>query len=189
MRLKEARHDDELHHLRPAEGAKTDKTRVGRGEGSKGKTAGRGTKGTKARKNVPARFEGGQMPTTDALLKLKGFTNRNRVEYQVVNAGDISLCPSRRAAPSVSRISSPRARSARTNWSRSWATAVGRADDHRQQVHGVAKEKIAAAGGTATGSLIRCSPGAQHRHPPGCVITLLEFKSCLSPEGDSPASA
>ncbi|WP_207840247.1 50S ribosomal protein L15 [Williamsia soli] len=79
-----------LHHLRPAPGSKTEKTRVGRGEGSKGKTAGRGTKGTKARKNVPARFEGGQMPIHMRLPKLKGFTNRNRVEYQVVNLADIN---------------------------------------------------------------------------------------------------
>ena len=79
-----------VHHLRPAPGAKTAKTRVGRGEGSKGKTAGRGTKGTKARKNVPAGFEGGQMPIHMRLPKLKGFTNRNRVEYQVVNVGDIA---------------------------------------------------------------------------------------------------
>ena len=79
-----------LHHLRPAPGAKTEKTRVGRGEGSKGKTAGRGTNGTKARKNVPAAFEGGQMPIHMRLPKLKGFTNPNRVEYQVVNVGDIA---------------------------------------------------------------------------------------------------
>src|SRR5215469_8337276 len=79
-----------IHHLRPAPGAKTEKTRVGRGEGSKGKTAGRGTKGTKARKNVPARFEGGQMPIHMRLPKLKGFRNRFRVEYQVVNVGDIA---------------------------------------------------------------------------------------------------
>ena len=79
-----------LHHLRPAPGAKTEKTRLGRGEGSKGKTAGRGTKGTKARKNVPAAFEGGQMPIHMRLPKLKGFTNPNRVEYQVVNVGDIA---------------------------------------------------------------------------------------------------
>ncbi|UEA58142.1 50S ribosomal protein L15 [Gordonia otitidis] len=79
-----------LHHLRPAPGAKTEKTRLGRGEGSKGKTAGRGTKGTKARKNVPAGFEGGQMPIHMRLPKLKGFTNPNRVEYQVVNVGDIA---------------------------------------------------------------------------------------------------
>ncbi|WP_204456039.1 50S ribosomal protein L15 [Actinokineospora baliensis] len=79
-----------IHHLRPAPGANTAKTRVGRGEGSKGKTAGRGTKGTKARKNVPARFEGGQMPIQMRLPKLKGFKNRFRVEYQVVNVGDIA---------------------------------------------------------------------------------------------------
>lgn len=79
-----------LHHLRPAEGAHKDKTRVGRGEASKGKTAGRGTKGTKARKNVPAAFEGGQMPIHMRLPKLKGFKNRFRVEYQVVNVGDIA---------------------------------------------------------------------------------------------------
>lgn len=78
-----------IHHLRPAPGSKTDKVRVGRGEGSKGKTAGRGTKGTKARKNVSARFEGGQMPLHMRLPKLKGFKNRFRVEYQVVNVGDL----------------------------------------------------------------------------------------------------
>jgi large subunit ribosomal protein L15 len=74
-----------VHHLRPAPGAHTAKTRVGRGEGSKGKTAGRGTKGTKARYQVPAAFEGGQMPLHMRLPKLKGFTNRFRTEYQVVN--------------------------------------------------------------------------------------------------------
>ncbi len=74
-----------LHHLRPAPGAKTAKTRVGRGEGSKGKTAGRGTKGTKARYQVPASFEGGQMPIHMRLPKLKGFKNPFKVEFQVVN--------------------------------------------------------------------------------------------------------
>jgi large subunit ribosomal protein L15 len=74
-----------VHHLRPAPGAKTAKTRVGRGEGSKGKTAGRGTKGTKARYQVPDRFEGGQMPLHMRLPKLRGFTNPFRVQYQVVN--------------------------------------------------------------------------------------------------------
>ena len=75
-----------LHHLRPAPGAKTEKTRVGRGEGGKrGKTAGRGTKGTGARKNVPQNFEGGQMPLHMRLPKLRGFKNPFRVEYQVVN--------------------------------------------------------------------------------------------------------
>jgi large subunit ribosomal protein L15 len=74
-----------VHHLRPAPGAHTPKTRVGRGEGSKGKTAGRGTKGTKARYQVPAVFEGGQMPLHMRLPALKGFKNRFRTEYQVVN--------------------------------------------------------------------------------------------------------
>jgi len=79
-----------LHDLRPAPGSKTKRTRVGRGEGSKGKTAGRGTKGTKARKNVPVTFEGGQMPIHMRLPKLKGFKNRFRTEYEVVNVGDIN---------------------------------------------------------------------------------------------------
>jgi large subunit ribosomal protein L15 len=74
-----------LHHLRPAPGARTAKTRVGRGEGSKGKTAGRGTKGSKARYQVPASFEGGQMPIHMRLPKLKGFKNPFKVEFQVVN--------------------------------------------------------------------------------------------------------
>jgi large subunit ribosomal protein L15 len=79
-----------VHHLRPAPGAHTKKTRVGRGEGSKGKTAGRGTKGTKARYQVPANFEGGQMPIHMRLPKLKGFRNRFRVEFQVVNVATLA---------------------------------------------------------------------------------------------------
>ncbi len=79
-----------IHHLRPAPGSHTPKTRVGRGQGSKGKTAGRGTKGTKARYQVPAGFEGGQMPIHMRLPMLKGFKNRFRVEYQVVNAGRLA---------------------------------------------------------------------------------------------------
>ncbi|PPG23144.1 50S ribosomal protein L15 [Rathayibacter toxicus] len=74
-----------VHHLRPAAGAKKAKTRVGRGEGSKGKTAGRGTKGTKARYQVRLGFEGGQMPLHMRTPKLRGFKNPFRVEYQVVN--------------------------------------------------------------------------------------------------------
>ena len=74
-----------VHHLRPAPGAHKPKTRVGRGEGSKGKTAGRGTKGTKARYQVPESFEGGQMPFHMRVPKLKGFKNPFRTEYQVVN--------------------------------------------------------------------------------------------------------
>ena len=79
-----------LHDLRPTAGANKPKTRVGRGEASKGKTAGRGTKGTKARKQVSAAFEGGQMPIHMRLPKLKGFKNPNHVEYQVVNVADLA---------------------------------------------------------------------------------------------------
>ena len=79
-----------VHHLRPAPGAHTKKTRVGRGEGSKGKTAGRGTKGTKARYQVPASFEGGQLPLHMRLPKLKGFNNRFRAEFQVVNVAKLA---------------------------------------------------------------------------------------------------
>jgi len=79
-----------IHHLRPAPGAHTAKTRVGRGEGSKGKTAGRGTKGTGARNNVSARFEGGQTPLHMRLPKLSGFKNRNKVVFQVVNLDRIA---------------------------------------------------------------------------------------------------
>ena len=79
-----------LHDLRPAPGSKTARTRVGRGEGSKGKTSGRGTKGTKARKNVPSTFEGGQMPIHMRLPKLKGFRNASRVEFQVVNVARLA---------------------------------------------------------------------------------------------------
>ena len=79
-----------LHHLRPAPGAKTAKTRVGRGQGSKGKTAGRGTKGSGARKTVPQNFEGGQMPLHMRLPKLRGFKNPFRVEYQIVNLSRVA---------------------------------------------------------------------------------------------------
>jgi large subunit ribosomal protein L15 len=74
-----------VHHLRPAPGAKTAKTRVGRGEGSKGKTAGRGTKGSGARRNISESFEGGQMPMHMRVPKLRGFKNPFRTEYQIVN--------------------------------------------------------------------------------------------------------
>jgi large subunit ribosomal protein L15 len=79
-----------VHHLRPAPGAHTPKTRVGRGEGSKGKTAGRGTKGSGARQNIPANFEGGQMPIHMRLPKLKGFKNPFKVSYQVVNVARLA---------------------------------------------------------------------------------------------------
>jgi large subunit ribosomal protein L15 len=111
-----------VHHLRPAPGAKTARTRVGRGEGSKGKTAGRGTKGTKARYQVPARFEGGQMPLHMRLPKLRGFKNPFRTEYQVVNLDRLSeLFPDGGEVTVEDLV--PRAPSARASWSRSWAAA------------------------------------------------------------------
>jgi large subunit ribosomal protein L15 len=80
-----------LHHLKPADGAKKDRTRVGRGRsGARGKTAGRGTKGWGARHNPKPGFEGGQMPLQRRVPKLKGFTNPNRVEFAVVNVGTLA---------------------------------------------------------------------------------------------------
>jgi large subunit ribosomal protein L15 len=79
-----------LHHLRPAPGSKKSRMRVGRGEGSKGKTAGRGTKGTKARYQVKAGLEGGNLNFVMRTPKLRGFTNPFRVEYQVVNLDRIT---------------------------------------------------------------------------------------------------
>ncbi len=79
-----------LHHLRPAPGAKKAKTRKGRGEASKGKTAGRGGKGTHARNTVRPGFEGGQLPLVMRLPKLRGFKNPARIEYQAVNVATIN---------------------------------------------------------------------------------------------------
>jgi large subunit ribosomal protein L15 len=110
-----------IHHLRPAPGSHKPKTRVGRGEASKGKTAGRGTKGTKARYQVPARFEGGQMPLYMRLPKLKGFTNRFRVEYQVVNLEWIATHYPKGGAVTPEDLSL-RVRSVMASWSRCLAT-------------------------------------------------------------------
>lgn len=140
-----------LHHLRPAPGAKTDKTRVGRGEGSKGKTAGRGTKGTKARKNVPAAFEGGQMPIHMRLPKLKGFTNRNRIEYQVVNVGDIARLFPQGGTIGVDELVAAGAvrknKLVKVLGDGELGVAVNITAD---KFTASAKEKIAAAGGSAT---------------------------------------
>jgi large subunit ribosomal protein L15 len=140
-----------LHHLRPAPGAKTAKTRVGRGEGSKGKTAGRGTKGTKARYQVPASFEGGQMPIHMRLPKLKGFKNPFKVEFQVVNLDRINdLFPEGGTvgvedlvAKGAVRDGSP----VKVLGSGELSVAV-QVSAHAFSAS--AKEKIAAAGGTAT---------------------------------------
>ena len=140
-----------LHHLRPAPGAKTDKTRVGRGEGSKGKTAGRGTKGTKARYQVPAAFEGGQMPLHMRLPKLKGFKNPFKVQFQIVNLDRINeLFPDGGTvgvedliAKGAVRDNSP----VKVLGSGDLSVAV---QVSAHAFSGSAKEKIAAAGGTAT---------------------------------------
>jgi large subunit ribosomal protein L15 len=138
------------HHLRPAPGAHKAKTRTGRGEASKGKTAGRGTKGTKARSTVPAGFEGGQMPLIRRVPKLKGFKNPFRVEYQVVNLGRLAelypeggeVTPEDLAAKGAVRSGRP-------------VKILGNGDISvtvQVKAHafsGSAKEKIAGAGGTA----------------------------------------
>ena len=139
-----------VHHLRPAPGAHTAKTRVGRGEGSKGKTAGRGTKGTRARGGVPARFEGGQMPIHMRLPKRKGFVNPFRTEYQVVNTGRLAelfpqggeVGPAELIAKGAVRDGAP-------------IKVLGEGDlavALRVRAHkfsGSARDKIAAAGGSA----------------------------------------
>jgi large subunit ribosomal protein L15 len=140
-----------LHDLRPAPGSKKARTRVGRGDGSKGKTAGRGTKGTKARKNVPATFEGGQMPIHMRLPKLKGFKNRFRTEYEIVNVGDISRLFPRGGAIGVDELVAKGA--VRKN---SLVKVLGdgeltvKVDVSAHKFSGSAREKISAAGGSAT---------------------------------------
>jgi large subunit ribosomal protein L15 len=140
-----------LHDLKPAPGSKKARTRVGRGDGSKGKTAGRGTKGTKARKNVPATFEGGQMPIHMRLPKLKGFKNRFRTEYEVVNVGDISRLFPEGGAIGVAELVAKGA--VRKN---SLVKVLGdgeltvNVDVSAHKFSGSAREKITAAGGSAT---------------------------------------
>jgi large subunit ribosomal protein L15 len=140
-----------LHHLRPAPGAKTAKTRVGRGEGSKGKTAGRGTKGTKARYQVPTAFEGGQMPIHMRLPKLKGFKNPFKVVFQVVNLDRISeLFPEGGAITVADLITKGAVRDGhpvKVLGSGDITVAVQVTAD---AFSGAAKEKIEAAGGSVT---------------------------------------
>ena len=141
-----------LHHLRPAPGSKSDKIRVGRGEGGKrGKTAGRGTKGTKARKNVPAAFEGGQMPLHMRLPKLKGFKNRFRTEYQVVNIGDIArLFPEGGSVGVDELVAAGAVRKNQLVKFLAQGELKGKVDVTANKFSGAAKEKIEAAGGTVT---------------------------------------
>ncbi|WP_034494108.1 50S ribosomal protein L15 [Actinomyces gerencseriae] len=140
-----------LHHLRPAPGSKKAKTRVGRGEASKGKTAGRGTKGTKARRQVRPGFEGGQMPLHMRLPKLRGFKNPNRIEYQPVNVGRIAeLFPAGGTITVEDLVAAGAVRKHRP------VKVLGSGDvDVRLDVvvdawSGSAKEKIEAAGGSLT---------------------------------------
>ena len=140
-----------LHHLRPAPGAHSAKTRVGRGEASKGKTAGRGTKGTKARYQVPHGFEGGQTPLHMRLPKLRGFKNPNKVHYQVVNldklsslfpeGGDVTVDDL--VAKGAVRANQP----VKVLGTGEISVAINITAD---KFSGSAAEKIAAAGGTTT---------------------------------------
>jgi len=143
-----------VHHLRPAPGAKTAKTRVGRGEGSKGKTAGRGTKGTSARYQVSAAFEGGQMPLHMRLPKMKGLKNRprNKVVFQVVNLDRLAeLFPE---GGEIGPIELAEAGAVRRNQPVK-VLGTGELGGVTLQISAhafseSAKEKIAAAGGSAT---------------------------------------
>jgi large subunit ribosomal protein L15 len=137
------------HHLRPAPGAHKPKARKGRGEASKGKTAGRGTKGTKARTTVPVGFEGGQMPLIRRVPKLKGFKNPFRVEYQVVNVAKIAeLFPEGGEVTPEGLVAKGAVRAGRP------VKVLGTGDISvavQVKAHafsGSAKEKIAGAGGT-----------------------------------------
>jgi large subunit ribosomal protein L15 len=140
-----------LHHLRPAPGAKTARTRVGRGEASKGKTAGRGTKGTKARYQVSAGFEGGQMPIHMRLPKLKGFKNPFKVEFQVVNLDRINaLFPEGGTVGVADLVAKGAVRDGhpvKVLGSGEISVAV---DVSAHAFSSSAKEKIAAAGGSTT---------------------------------------
>ncbi len=140
-----------VHHLRPAPGAKTAKTRVGRGEGSKGKTAGRGTKGTKARYQVPESFEGGQMPLHMRLPKLRGFTNPFRVEYQVVNLDKLgALFPEGGTVGVDELVAKGAVRKGQPVKVLGTGEVSVKLDVTAHRFSGSARDKIAAAGGTTT---------------------------------------
>ena len=140
-----------VHHLRPAPGAKTAKTRVGRGDGSKGKTAGRGTKGTGARDRLPQNFEGGQMPLHMRVPKLRGFSNPFRVQYQVVNVSRLAeLFPEGGSVGVDDLVAAGAVRAGQP------VKVLGNGDISVpvqvsvQAFSASAKQKITAAGGTAT---------------------------------------
>ncbi|HEX8508668.1 MAG TPA: 50S ribosomal protein L15 [Propionibacteriaceae bacterium] len=140
-----------VHHLRPAPGAHTAKTRVGRGQGSKGKTAGRGTKGSAARNTVGQNFEGGQMPMHMRVPKLRGFKNPFRTDYQIVNLDRLSaLFPEGGTVDVADLVAAGAVRDGHL------VKVLGTGDISvalQVSAHafsGSAKEKIAAAGGSAT---------------------------------------
>jgi len=141
-----------LHHLRPAPGSHKKKIRVGRGAASKGKTAGRGTKGQGARRNIPARFEGGQTPLHMRLPKLSGFTPRNKVPFQVVNLDRLAslfpdggeIGPDELVAAGAVRGNQP----IKVLGSGELSTVALRVSAHAFSAS--AKEKISAAGGSTT---------------------------------------
>jgi large subunit ribosomal protein L15 len=140
-----------VHHLKPAPGSHTRKTRVGRGEGSKGKTAGRGTKGTKARYQVPAAFEGGQMPLHMRLPKLKGFKNRFRVTYQVVNVAQLEkLFPQGGTVDLEALVNAGAVRKGEPVKVLGDGELSVKLDITANAFSGSAREKIAAAGGSVT---------------------------------------
>ena len=140
-----------LHHLRPAPGAKRAKTRVGRGEGSKGQSSGRGTKGTGARKQVSPAFEGGQMPLHMRLPKLKGFNNPFKVGYQVVNLDRISeLFPEGGAVGPADLAARGAVRAGRPVKVLGQGEISSAVQLRAHAFSASAKEKIAAAGGSTT---------------------------------------
>jgi len=140
-----------VHHLRPAPGAHQAKTRVGRGQGSKGKTAGRGTKGSAARNNVGENFEGGQMPMHMRVPKLRGFKNPFRTEYQIVNLDKLNaLFPEGGSVDVADLVAAGAVRDGHL------VKILGTGDlsvalqVSAHAFSGSAKEKIAAAGGSTT---------------------------------------
>ena len=140
-----------IHHLRPAPGSHTPKTRVGRGEGSKGKAAGRGTKGSKARRNISAAFEGGQMPLHMRLPKLKGFKNPFKVEFQVVNLGRINeLFPEGGTVGVDELVAKGAVRDGHPVKVLGQGDLSVKVDVTANAFSGSAKEKIEAAGGSTT---------------------------------------
>jgi large subunit ribosomal protein L15 len=139
-----------VHHLRPAPGAKTAKTRVGRGQGSKGKTAGRGTKGSKARNTMPQNFEGGQMPMHMRVPKLRGFKNPFRIEYQIVNLDRLgALFPEGGTVEVADLVASGAVRAGQPVKILGTGDISVAVQVSAHAFSGTAKEKIAAAGGAA----------------------------------------